>query len=86
MTKIDGRDRKTATHQINQSLQRLQTDRIDLLQFHEVIRVDDPDRIFAPNGAIEAVIEARKAGKIGGKLVRLIGFAPSRKNPALCTR
>jgi len=69
MTKVDGRNRATAANQINDSLRRLQTDRIDLLQFHEVIRDDDPDRIFAPGGALEAVLEARKAGK-----VRYIGF------------
>jgi aryl-alcohol dehydrogenase-like predicted oxidoreductase len=69
MTKIDGRNRATAEKQINDSLQRLQTDRIDLLQFHEVIRDNDPDRIFAAGGALEAALEARKAGK-----VRYIGF------------
>ena len=69
MTKIDGRDKNTAARQIEQSLGRLQTDVIDLLQFHEVIRLDDPDVIFAPGGAIEAVQESRKAGKI-----RYIGF------------
>jgi predicted aldo/keto reductase-like oxidoreductase len=69
MTKIDGRDKATATSQINDSLKRLQTDRIDLLQFHEVIRESDPDRIFAAGGALEAVQQARKAGK-----VRYIGF------------
>jgi predicted aldo/keto reductase-like oxidoreductase len=69
MTKIDGRDRATAANQINDSLHRLHTDRIDLLQFHEVIRDNDPDRIFAAGGALEAVLEARKAGKI-----RYIGF------------
>ena len=69
MTKIDGRDKATATKQIDQSLQRLETDRIDLLQFHEVIRDSDPGRIFAAGGAMEAVQEARKAGK-----VRYIGF------------
>ena len=68
MTKIDGRN-KAAASQINESLKRLQTDRIDLLQFHEVIRDNDPDRIFAAGGALEAVLEARKAGKI-----RYIGF------------
>lgn len=69
MTKIDGRNKATATSQINDSLKRLQTDRIDLLQFHEVIRDNDPDRIFAAGGAIEAAVEAQKAGK-----VRYIGF------------
>src|ERR1700751_3553727 len=64
MTKIDGRNKATAASQINDSLKRLQTDRIDLLQFHEVIRDNDPDRIFAPGGALDAVLEAKKAGKI----------------------
>jgi len=68
MTKIDGRNRKAAATQLDESLRRLQTDRIDLLQFHEVIRDSDPDRIFA-EGAMEVVREAQKAGKI-----RFIGF------------
>ena len=69
MTKIDGRDRRTAEEQLHESLKRLRTYTIDLLQFHEVIRPSDPDRIFAPNGAFDAVLEARRAGK-----VRYIGF------------
>jgi predicted aldo/keto reductase-like oxidoreductase len=69
MSKIDGRTKAAATSQINESLRRLQTDRIDLLQFHEVIRDTDPDRIFGPGGALQAVLEAQKAGKI-----RYIGF------------
>ena len=69
MTKIDGRDKKTAAKQIEESLRRLQTDHIDLLQFHEIIRESDPDRIFAPGGGMEAALEAKKAGKI-----RRIGF------------
>ncbi len=69
MTKIDGRTKKAAAEQMNESLRRLQTDHIDLLQFHEVIRDTDPDRIFAPGGGMEAVLEARKQGKI-----RYIGF------------
>src|ERR1700752_4564011 len=69
MTKIDGRNKATAASQINESLRRLQTDRIDLLQFHEVIRDDDPDRIFAEGGGMEGVLEGQKAGK-----VRFIGF------------
>ncbi len=58
-----------AVAQMNESLRRLQTDRIDLLQFHEVIRDSDPDRIFAKGGAMEAVLDAKKAGKI-----RFVGF------------
>src|SRR5229473_31981 len=69
MTKIDGRDRKTGARQIEESLRRLETDHIDLLQFHEIIRMSDPDRIFAAGGAMEAALEAKKAGKI-----RYIGF------------
>ena len=69
MSKIDGRTKAAAASQINESLRRLQTERIDLLQFHEVIRDTDPDRIFAEGGGMEAVLEAKKAGK-----VRFIGF------------
>ena len=69
MTKIDGRNKIAAVTQINESLRRLQTDRIDLLQFHEVIRDSDPDRIFAKGGAMEVALEAKKAGKI-----RFVGF------------
>jgi diketogulonate reductase-like aldo/keto reductase len=69
MTKIDGRTKKAAAEQIDESLRRLQTDHVDLMQFHEVIRLEDPDRIFAEGGAMEAMLEAKKAGK-----VRHIGF------------
>jgi predicted aldo/keto reductase-like oxidoreductase len=69
MTKIDGRGKDIATRQIETSLMRLKTDRIDLLQHHEVLRFDDPDRIFGPEGAMEAFIEAKQSGKI-----RFIGF------------
>ena len=69
MTKIDGRDKKSAAKQIDESLQRLQTDHVDLMQFHEVIRETDPDRIFAAGGGMEAMLAAQKAGK-----VRYIGF------------
>ena len=53
MTKIDGRTKESAAQQIDESLQRLQTDHVDLMQFHEVIRLEDPDRIFAEGGAME---------------------------------
>ncbi len=77
MTKIDGRDAKTATRQIDQSLARLQTDRIDLIQFHEIIRMSDPERIFGSGGAMEAALAARQAGK-----VRYIGFT-GHKSPEI---
>jgi uncharacterized protein len=69
MTKIDGRTKAEAARQIDTCLQRLDTDRVDLMQFHEVIRVEDPDRIFSEGGAIEAMVAAQKAGK-----VRYVGF------------
>jgi predicted aldo/keto reductase-like oxidoreductase len=75
MTKIDGRTKGAAMMQIDESLKALQTDHIDLLQHHEVLRFEDPDRIFAPGGAMEAVVAAQKAGK-----VRYIGFTGD-KNP-----
>ena len=77
MTKIDGRDRKTANRQMQESLRRLGTDRIDLLQFHEIIHPTDPDRIFAADGALEAVIAARDQGT-----VRYIGFT-GHKSPEI---
>jgi len=77
MTKIDGRSRESATQQIEESLRRLQTDRIDLMQFHEVIRMSDPERVFGPDGALEAVVAAQRAGKI-----RYIGFT-GHKSPAI---
>ena len=77
MTKIDGQTKPAAAAQIDESLRRLQTEHIDLLQFHEVIRMTDPQRIFAPAGGMEAVLEAKKAGK-----VRYIGFT-GHKNPAM---
>src|SRR3954464_5205721 len=64
MTKIDGRTKESAAKQIDESLKRLQTDHIDLVQFHEIIPIEDPDRIFAKGGAIEAAQAAKQAGKI----------------------
>ncbi|HEY2374873.1 MAG TPA: aldo/keto reductase [Gemmatimonadaceae bacterium] len=69
MTKIDGRSKQEAAKQLDESLRRFQTDHIDLVQHHEVIRFEDPHRIFDPEGANAALLEARKAGKI-----RFIGF------------
>jgi predicted aldo/keto reductase-like oxidoreductase len=80
MTKIDGRTRDSAARQVDESLQRLQTDHIDLMQFHEIIRMEDPDRIFAPGGGMEAMLEAKRAGKI-----RYIGFT-GHKDPLIHLR
>jgi predicted aldo/keto reductase-like oxidoreductase len=80
MTKFDGRTKASTARQIDESLQRLQTDRIDLMQYHENIRMEDPDRFFAPDGPLEALLEAKKAGKI-----RYIGFT-GHKDPAVHVR
>ena len=77
MTKIDGRTKKDATKQLDESLQRLQTDHIDLVQHHEILRYEDPHRIFDEEGANAALIEARDAGKI-----RFIGFT-GHKDPRI---
>lgn len=80
MTKFDGRTKQAAGQQIDQSLQRLQTDHIDLIQYHENIRLDDPDRFFAKGGALEALMAAKQAGKI-----RYIGFT-GHKDPLVHER
>ena len=69
MTKIDGRSKKEATKQLDESLKRLQVETIDLVQHHEIIRYEDPHRIFDEEGANAALVEAQKAGKL-----RWIGF------------
>jgi len=64
MTKIDGRTKEEAAKQLDESLKRLQTDHIDLVQHHEILRFEDPHRIFDEKGANAALLEARDAGKI----------------------
>lgn len=80
MSKVDGRTKEAAARQIDESLKRLQTDHVDLMQVHEVIRFDDPDRVFAEGGGIEAFQAAHKAGKI-----RFIGFT-GHKDPKIHLR
>jgi predicted aldo/keto reductase-like oxidoreductase len=80
MTKIDGRTKEAAARQIDDSLRRLQTDHIDLMQHHEIIRLEDPDRVFGEGGSQEAMLAARKAGKI-----RHIGFT-GHKDPLVHLR
>jgi len=77
MSKMDGRSKQEAARQIETSLKRMRTDRIDLVQHHEILRYDDPDRIFAEGGAMEAFVEAKQAGKL-----RYIGFT-GHKDPRI---
>jgi len=77
MTKIDGRTRGAATAQLEQSLRRLRTDAIDLVQIHEIIRAEDPARCFAEDGCVAALVDAKKAGK-----VRFLGFT-GHKDPEI---
>src|SRR5207247_8940856 len=77
MTKIDGRSKTEAARQLDQSLRRLQTDTIDLVQHHEILRFEDPHRIFDEEGAQAALVEGRRAGKL-----RYIGFT-GHKDPRI---
>ena len=80
MTKFDGRTKQSALKQLDESLERLQVDHVDLWQFHENIRLEDPDRFFADGGACEAVAEAKQKGKI-----RYCGFT-GHKDPIVHLR
>src|SRR4051812_21279593 len=77
MTKVDGRSRSEATKQLDESLRRLQTDRIDLVQHHEVLRFEDPHRIFDDQGTHSALVAAQREGK-----VRFLGFT-GHKDPRI---
>ena len=80
MTKFDGRTKESAARQLEESLRRLKVDYLDLWQFHENNRLEDPDRFFAEGGAVEAVLEAKQAGKI-----RYVGFT-GHKDPLVHVR
>jgi uncharacterized protein len=82
MTKNCAHDRTAANSMVKleESLRRLKTDYLDLWQIHEVTFPDDPDRIFAPGGAAEAMLKAKEEGK-----VRFIGFT-GHKSPAIFRR
>ena len=80
MTKIDGRTKKAAMRQIEESMARLGTDHLDLVQHHEIIRMEDPDSIFKEDGAMEAFLDAKKQGKL-----RFIGFT-GHKDPLIHLR
>jgi predicted aldo/keto reductase-like oxidoreductase len=80
MTKFDGRTKAAAARQIDESLARLETDHIDLMQYHENIRLEDPDRFFAAGGPLDSLMTAKQAGKIG-----YIGFT-GHKDPVVHLR
>ncbi len=80
MTKVDGRTKKTVRQQLDESLMRMKVDYLDLLQLHEVIYEDDPERAYAPGGALEGLEEARDTGK-----ARFLGFT-GHKDPAIHLR
>jgi aryl-alcohol dehydrogenase-like predicted oxidoreductase len=82
MTKVctHGRGKEKAMEMLEQSLRRLRTDHLDIWQIHEVVYENDPDLIFAPGGAIEALDQARKQGK-----VRFVGFT-GHKDPSIHLR
>jgi aryl-alcohol dehydrogenase-like predicted oxidoreductase len=77
MSKIDGRSKKEATRQLEESLRRMKVDCIDLVQHHEILRYEDPHRIFDDDGANAALLAAKKAGKL-----RYIGFT-GHKDPRI---
>lgn len=77
MTKIDGRTGEASRKQIEDSLRRLKTDHIDLLQIHEVIRMGDPEQAFEKGNVMDVLQQARKDGKI-----RFIGFT-GHKSPEI---
>lgn len=77
MTKIDGRSKAEAARQLEESLRRLQIDCIDLVQHHEILRFEEPHRVFDEEGAQAALLEARQAGKL-----RYIGFT-GHKDPRI---
>ena len=79
MTKVctHGRDKKVAMRMLEESLRRLRTDYLDVWQIHEVVYWNDPELIFAPNGAAEALLEAKRQGK-----VRFVGFT-GHKDPEI---
>jgi uncharacterized protein len=72
-----GRGKEAAFRQLHESLRRLKTDHLDLWQIHEVVYENDPERHFAKNGAMEALAEAKRQGK-----VRFVGFT-GHKDPHL---
>ena len=76
--KTEKRDAKGAEEELNISLKRVGVDHFDLYQFHAVTDLDEVEKIFAPQGAIETFVKAQKEGKI-----RFIGFSAHSEEAAL---
>lgn len=76
--KTTKRDKQGSEDELNQSLQKLQTDHFDLYQLHALTTVDEVNRAFAPDGAMETFLKARQEGK-----VRLLGFSAHSEEAAL---
>ena len=64
-TKTGEREREAAWRSINESLERLQVDRVDLIQLHAVGDLADLDRATGTGGALEAAVRARDEGLVG---------------------
>jgi predicted aldo/keto reductase-like oxidoreductase len=79
MTKVctHGRDKALALRMLDESLNRLQTDHLDLWQVHGVCFENDPDLFIRNDGAAEALEQAKKDGK-----VRFVGFT-GHKDPSI---
>jgi aryl-alcohol dehydrogenase-like predicted oxidoreductase len=79
MTKVctHGRKKDVAMQMLEESLTRLQTDHLDVWQVHEVVYYNDPEKIYEPDGVLEALSAAKQQGK-----VRFVGFT-GHKDPAI---
>lgn len=76
--KTTERDAKGSEEELNVSLRRVGVDHFDLYQFHAVTDMEEVEKIFAPKGAAETFIKAKKEGKI-----RFIGFSAHSEEAAL---
>ena len=76
--KTTQRSKTGAAAELDNSLRKMRTDHFDLYQFHAVTKLEEVEQIFRPDGALEAFLEAKKAGK-----VRFMGFSAHSVEAAL---
>jgi len=76
--KTNKRNKKESEEELHDSLKKLKTDHFDLYQFHAIRTMDDVEKIFGPDGAIETFEKARKEGK-----VKYLGFSAHDEKAAL---